>query len=94
MGGNQIPGVDPTIRRTEPKHTVTEWAVQKVITKLTMNLTTSWKIKIGGFLVAVGQGLALSPEYSTYGHWLTAAGGFLLAFGRDNKTTSEQVGVK
>lgn len=59
------------------------------------NPMTSWKMKLGGLLVALSTASHLLPAGW---EWLSGAmgtvGGLLLATGRDNNVTSEQAGAK
>lgn len=54
---------------------------------------TSWKSKLGGILLALAApALALLPhDYQWVSGALSTIGGILLAGGRDNTTTSEEV---
>lgn len=59
-----------------------------------MNIT-SWKIKLGGFLLALAPLAESLPESW---HWVSGAclsiGGLLLAAGRQNNVSSEEAGAK
>ena len=56
----------------------------------------SWKTTLGGFLLAIGQGLTQTgePWSSLAGTVVTAVGGLFLAQARDNGVSSEEAGAK
>ena len=64
--------------------------------KTTKNTMKSWKTTLGGFLLAIGQGLTQTGESwsALAGTVVTAVGGLFLTQARDNTVSSEQAGVK
>ena len=60
------------------------------------NTMKSWKTTLGGFLLAIGQGLTQTGESwsALAGTVVTAVGGLFLTQARDNTVSSEQAGVK
>lgn len=101
--GNQIPGVDPTIRRTEPKSTVTEWATNKAINYILDNKMKSWIPKLtgvaslltlwGNTIVMLTDGNpATNPDWSMVLTATMAAVGVISA--RQNNVSSQDVGIR
>ena len=93
----------PAFRPVAPSTELSTWGKIKLLLKLKdiYNSTienmkiTSWKSKLGGLLLGLAPIVKVNAPaaWQWVGDAMLTIGGFLLAGGRDNTTTSEDVGA-